>query len=55
MNRREFVLAGLVFPVVKPEYRLQFPRDHGAHPEFRQEWWYVTGWLRTQRGEDLGF
>lgn len=24
---------------------LQFPRDHGAHPEFRTEWWYATGWL----------
>lgn len=25
---------------------LQFPRDHGAHPETRIEWWYVTGLLR---------
>jgi predicted secreted hydrolase len=24
---------------------LVFPRDHGAHPEFRTEWWYLTGWL----------
>ena len=32
-----------------------FPRDHGAHPDYRQEWWYVTGWLKTARGEDLGF
>ena len=23
------------------------PRDHGAHPGSRIEWWYVTGWLRT--------
>ena len=22
---------------------LVFPRDHGAHPELRTEWWYVTG------------
>ena len=22
-----------------------FPRDHGSHPEFRTEWWYVTGWV----------
>jgi predicted secreted hydrolase len=21
------------------------PRDHGAHPEVRTEWWYATGWL----------
>jgi predicted secreted hydrolase len=24
---------------------LQFPRDHGAHPGSRTEWWYATGWL----------
>jgi len=22
---------------------LEFPRDHGAHPDFRTEWWYITG------------
>ncbi|MEO8142921.1 MAG: carotenoid 1,2-hydratase [Betaproteobacteria bacterium] len=55
MNRRDFVLAGLAFPLVVPDYQLQFPRDHGAHPDYRQEWWYVTGWLKTERGEDLGF
>ena len=35
--------------------RFVFPRDHGAHPDFRTEWWYATGWLRTKDGEDLGF
>jgi predicted secreted hydrolase len=34
--------------------RLRFPRDHGAHPEFRTEWWYATGWL-ARGGEPLGF
>ncbi len=24
---------------------LQFPRDHGAHPDLRTEWWYLTGEL----------
>src|SRR6478672_9117295 len=24
---------------------IRFPRDHGAHPETRTEWWYVTGAL----------
>ena len=55
MNRREFLAAGLVFPIVTPGHRFEFPRDHGAHPGHRQEWWYVTGWLKTARGEDLGF
>ena len=43
------------YPVVKPGIALAFPRDHGAHPAFRTEWWYVTGWLRTADGADLGF
>jgi predicted secreted hydrolase len=55
VKRRDFVLAGLAFPLVRPDYRLQFPRDHGAHPDYRQEWWYVTGWLKAARGEELGF
>jgi predicted secreted hydrolase len=43
------------YPVVKPGIALAFPRDHGAHPAFRTEWWYVTGSLRTADGADLGF
>jgi predicted secreted hydrolase len=34
---------------------LLFPQDHGSHPQFRTEWWYVTGWLKTAAGEPLGF
>lgn len=34
---------------------LQFPRDYGAHNEFRTEWWYITGWLCTPDGQPLGF
>jgi predicted secreted hydrolase len=29
-----------------PRRALVFPRDHGAHPELRTEWWYVTGQAR---------
>jgi predicted secreted hydrolase len=32
-----------------------FPRDHGPHREFRQEWWYVTGNLEAATGERFGF
>lgn len=32
-----------------------FPRDHGAHQEFRQEWWYLTGNLDGAGGERFGF
>ena len=34
---------------------LAFPADFGAHPDFRTEWWYVTGWLKTKDGKPLGF
>jgi len=39
---------------VQPGYELQFPRDHGSHPQFRTEWWYLTGWVKDARGQDLG-
>ena len=32
-----------------------FPADHGAHPEFRNEWWYFTGNLRTAEGRRFGY
>lgn len=30
-----------------PSRTLAFPADHGAHPELRTEWWYVTGHARA--------
>jgi predicted secreted hydrolase len=32
-----------------------FPRDHGPHPQFRQEWWYLTGNLDGAGGQRFGF
>ncbi|MGI4984088.1 MAG: lipocalin-like domain-containing protein [Janthinobacterium lividum] len=32
-----------------------FPRDSGAHPGYRTEWWYATGWLARPDGRPLGF
>jgi predicted secreted hydrolase len=34
---------------------LEFPRDQGPHPDFRQEWWYLTGNLDSTGGERFGF
>ena len=34
---------------------LRFPLDHGPHPAFRHEWWYVTGNLDSASGERFGF
>jgi predicted secreted hydrolase len=33
----------------------EFPRDHGPHPQFRQEWWYVTGNLAGPTAQRFGF
>lgn len=33
----------------------QFPADHGAHPEYATEWWYLTGNLHTQSGQRFGY
>ena len=35
--------------------RFEFPADHGPHPGFRHEWWYVTGNLDSDHGERFGF
>lgn len=75
MRRRDFLLTpllwpalaradsgqpGATYPAVIPGATLSFPRDHGAHPDFRTEWWYVTGALQTlptarSPTQELGF
>lgn len=42
------------FDAVVPGKALAFPRDYGAHPGHRIEWWYVTGQLDSAQGP-LGF
>jgi predicted secreted hydrolase len=46
--------AKATYPHVTPR-PLVFPRDHGAHPEFRVEWWYITGWLEDAYGFQVTF
>jgi predicted secreted hydrolase len=43
---------GFSLPQPDPEFR--FPQDHGAHPDFRIEWWYVTANLTGADGQDYG-
>lgn len=42
------------FALPDPDRVLQFPQDHGAHPEFRIEWWYLTATLHGVDGRDYG-
>ncbi len=44
-----------IYPTITGPRPLSLPADQGAHPDHRTEWWYVTGWLTTGRGEALGF
>jgi predicted secreted hydrolase len=48
-------VADVVYPTVRPGVELAFPRDEGAHPDYRIEWWYVTGWVEDAAGAPLGF
>jgi len=38
----------------RPGQPLIFPRDHGAHPDYRIEWWYLTANLHGPTGESYG-
>ncbi len=39
----------------EPGFNFEFPRDHGAHPEFRTEWWYFTGNVAASDGAEFGY
>ncbi len=61
MRRRAFLALALAAPQLARAFDpvtsgapLAFPRDRGAHPGHRIEWWYVTGEVEGARGP-LGF
>ena len=57
-NRLSALRAGSLpagFELVTGSKPFDFPRDHGPHPTFRHEWWYVTGHLDSPTGEAFGF
>jgi len=43
------------YPPVVPGRAISLAQDAGAHPDYRTEWWYVTGWLRDGQGQERGF
>ncbi len=57
------LLLGSSFPTLAAEpwsralqpWSWQFPRDHGAHPEFKTEWWYLTGNLQDASENPYGY
>jgi predicted secreted hydrolase len=64
VNRRRFLAAASLlvgtnaiaedYPRVVPGRALEFPRDLGAHPDFRNEWWYITAWVKDGSGAPSG-
>lgn len=34
---------------------MQYPQDHGPHPDYQTEWWYYTGNLQAQDGRRFGY
>ena len=49
------LLAAIFFRILLAASALEFPRDHGAHPEAGVEWWYYTGHLSDRAGRAYGF
>src|SRR4051812_46528742 len=43
------------FAIPQPNHPFVFPRDHGSHPEFKIEWWYLTGHLFDSKNRRFGF
>ena len=43
------------FTRVQGPQSLEFPRDHGPHPDHQLEWWYFTGNLEGDDGAEYGF
>ncbi|WBU61919.1 lipocalin-like domain-containing protein [Paracoccus albus] len=42
------------FALPDAQQPISFPRDHGPHPDYRIEWWYLTAPLQFTDGTPLG-
>jgi predicted secreted hydrolase len=42
------------FAIPQAGVPLRFPADHGSHPDYRVEWWYLTANLKAADGTDYG-
>lgn len=46
---------GTAFARATSPRNFHFPADHGPHPRYRNEWWYLTGNVETDEGRHFGF
>lgn len=42
------------FKKAQPGQTVNLPADHSAHPDYRSEWWYLTGNLKDEQGREYG-
>ena len=53
---QDYSLSDEGFALPSEAKALEFPKDHGSHPEFKSEWWYLTGHLEGLESSDqFGF
>lgn len=55
MTRRGLRLVPLTLAAAGALAPISFPRDHGAHPDAKLEWWYYTGHLTDANRREYGF
>ncbi|PJC93336.1 carotenoid 1,2-hydratase [Aeromonas lusitana] len=46
--------GGEQFKKAQPGQTINLPTDHAAHPDYRSEWWYLTGNLKDEQGREYG-
>jgi predicted secreted hydrolase len=49
----EWTDDGYRIPSYDPVF--EFPRDHGSHPDYKIEWWYLVGHLADEKNHEYGF
>lgn len=54
-DRNVFADDELDYLSVTGPCNLTFPKDHGSHAGYRTEWWYYTGNLQVDSGEQYGY
>ncbi len=49
------IFSGFTYQLALPGRKLTFPAEHFSHPDFKTEWWYYTGHLKTDSGKRYGY
>ena len=51
---RDLITTSESYEKIDDSLKIRFPKDHGAHPNFKTEWWYLTANLMDTENEPLG-